>query len=122
MSNSSLDPPLIDRKTALQNVQHDEAFLDEIYTIFLEEIPIRRKAFSAALEGDAADTIVGLAHSLKGVSSTIGAVSCSEKALELEEAAKEGRTGEVPGLYAELDAILLGLENELKKMGYECAD
>lgn len=105
--------PLLDRETALQHVQGDEEFLEEIYGIFLEEIPGRKDNFEKALEQDDIESIVGLAHSLKGVSLTIGALSCHKMARKLEMAARNKEQTTVKELYPKLEQIIDQLEKRL---------
>ncbi len=116
MLDSSHEDTLLDRDAALDHVQGDEEFLREIYQIFLEEIPTRLENFHRALEENDIQAIVGLAHSLKGVSLTIGALSCHKAALNLEMAAREGDEAKVREIFPTLNTILEQLEEQLSNI------
>lgn len=116
MAQNSENQLLLDRNAALEHVQGDEDFLEEIYQIFLEEIPGRKEEFKKALEKNDIASVVGLAHSLKGVSLTIAAMSCHKTALELEMAAREEDEKKVKELYVQLEGILDQLEQTLTEM------
>lgn len=107
---------LLDRKRALEHVQGDEEFLNEIYQIFLEEIPGRVEQFQEALRGGDIDAVIGLAHSLKGVSLTIGAISCHKTAERLEMAARDGDEKRVREIFEDINVILGELESTLSAM------
>lgn len=104
---------LLSRETALDHVQGDEEFLNEIYQIFLEEIPGRIEMFQQALNDHNINELISLAHSLKGVSLTIGAGSCHAIAERMEMAARADKIDRVKQLYPELEQILLKLKERL---------
>ena len=107
---------LLDRDAALEQVQGDEDFLDELYQIFYNEIPERKNSFSSAFgEGDA-KRIASLAHSLKGVSLTIGAFGCKHIAEEVEHAAKGGDLETAREKYSRLEEVLDELEKIIGNM------
>jgi HPt (histidine-containing phosphotransfer) domain-containing protein len=101
---------------ALQHVEGDVDFLKEIYEIFLEEIPERIEAFQKALDENDIDRIVSLAHSLKGVSLTVGAYSCHELSAELEKAARKYDEKRVRELYRQLETLLRKIEVRISHM------
>ncbi len=108
--------PLLDVDGALSHVQGDKSFLHEIYQIFVDEIPERLESFRLALGEEDVQKIIRLAHSLKGVSLTIGAVSCSTLAGKLEAAGRaEDWTGVVE-FYSLLEKVLLDLDRELSNI------
>lgn len=110
------DEVLLDREKALENVEGDEEFLKEIYTIFLEEVPERIEAFRNNIDDNNLEKIVSLAHSLKGVSLTVGAISCHELSREVEMAARNGDGEKVKQLYSRLEDLLRRIEKEIESM------
>ncbi len=107
---------LLDKEAALEQVQGDEEFLDELYKIFYNEIPERKNSFSGAFSEEDAKRIASLAHSLKGVSLTIGAFSCKHLAEEVEHAAKAGDLETAREEYSRLEDTLDELEKIIGRM------
>jgi histidine phosphotransfer protein HptB len=107
------ESPLLDYKAALDYVQGDKDFLKEIFEIFLEEIPQRKSNFEKALADKDMEKLTSVAHALKGVSLTIGAVSCHKLSAEIEYAARAKDFEKAAGLYKELDTVLDNLQREL---------
>lgn len=112
------DEELLNWKEALHHVEGDEEFLKEIYEIFLEEIPERIASFQKTLDNNDIDKIVSLAHSLKGVSLTIGADSCHSLAAEIEMAARQNDESKVRGLYPQLEHLLRKIEETIGNMDF----
>jgi HPt (histidine-containing phosphotransfer) domain-containing protein len=110
------ESPLLNVEGALNHVQGDEVFLSEIYRIFLEEIPDRLNSFREAMQKGDLFRFLRLAHSLKGVSITIGAVSCGRLAGAAEKAAREEQWEKIELLYPKLESILHELEAVLSKL------
>jgi HPt (histidine-containing phosphotransfer) domain-containing protein len=103
---------LIDRDQGLRNVDGDEEFFREILEIYREEIPERIESFQKHLEKNDFTTIISLAHSLKGVSLTVGALRVHELSKNIELAARAGEEETVRTLYPELEDLLRKIENE----------
>jgi HPt (histidine-containing phosphotransfer) domain-containing protein len=110
---------LLSREAALEYVQGDEEFLQEIFQIFLEEIPGRIEMFRNALNENNMDELISLSHSLKGVSLTIGAGSCHHLSARIEMAARANDIDTVKELYPELEQILHELQERLSGMEYK---
>ncbi len=70
--------------------------------------------FRAALEAGDMPSAIRLAHSLKGVTRTLGAFALGERALALEEAARTDNITELPGLLADLATDLARLQGLLE--------
>ena len=107
------ESPLLDHKAALDYVQGDKDFLREIFGIFLEEIPQRKSNFKEALAAEDTEKLTAVAHALKGVSLTIGAISCHKLSAEIEYAARSQDAEKAAVLYKELDTVLDTLQKEL---------
>jgi HPt (histidine-containing phosphotransfer) domain-containing protein len=107
---------LLDREAALEQVQGDEEFLNELYQIFYNEIPERKSAFAEAFDEGNGKKVASLAHSLKGVSLTIGAFGCKNLAEEVEHAAKAEDLEAAREKYARLETVLNELEKAIGAM------
>lgn len=103
---------LIDREQGLRNVDGDEEFFREILEIYIEEIPERIESFQKNLEANDFDTLISLAHSLKGVSLTVGALRVHELSKSIELAARSGEEETVRNLYPELETVLRKIETD----------
>lgn len=106
----------LDRETALEQVQGDEDFLNELYKIFYDEIPERKSSFTEAFDEGNAKRVANLAHSLKGVSLSIGAFGCKNIAEEVEHAAKTGDLGTAREKYSSLEDTLDDLGKVIGEM------
>jgi histidine phosphotransfer protein HptB len=86
MSDALLEP--VDLAKLRLRFDDDEELLVEIYRVFISEVPGRRASIEAALASGDLTQLTRLAHSLKGVSSTIFAEPLRQVAYELELAAR----------------------------------
>jgi HPt (histidine-containing phosphotransfer) domain-containing protein len=78
----------LDKEGALERLGGDEDFLKTMFGIYLEDLP-RKLDDLRTYDAEKDLYILGrIAHSLKGASMTVGAMAASEKAREMEEAAK----------------------------------
>lgn len=107
--------PLLDKETALLQLQGDAEFLEELLSIFREEIPERLNRLNGAIHNKNMSEIAHEAHSLKGVCMTVGAKSCQETALNLEKAAKKYDEAAVREIFPRLKAILDELADTLSR-------
>lgn len=107
------ESPLLDHQAALDYVQGDKDFLKEIFEIFLEEIPQRKTNFQEAIKTKNMEKLTSVAHALKGVSLTIGAISCHKLSAEIEYAARAKEPEKAAGYYKDLEIVLDNLEDEL---------
>lgn len=94
---------LIDMAKLRERFDDDEELLEEIFRVFLAEVPDRTRNIRTALADGDLPRLSGLAHSLKGVAGTMFAEQLRQAAYAVEMAAKAGDTS---GL-AELAEVLL---------------
>lgn len=113
--NNPEDAPLLDRAQALTNVEGDTDFLQEILDIFLEEIPERIDTFNNSIEQRDYKRISSAAHSLKGVSLTIGAISCHLYSKQLEKAARMEDDERIREVFNHLEDVLDRIKEELSR-------
>jgi HPt (histidine-containing phosphotransfer) domain-containing protein len=99
----------LDREGALRNLEGDEAFLDELSQMFLQQCPDLLAEVEEAVSLGAADRLKLAAHALKGSSLVIGGEATAASALALE---KLGRDGEL----AEAAPMLRGLQGNLAEL------
>jgi len=105
-------PALADLDQALEILGGLEELLAEVLDVYLAELPGRRRALAEALaRGDMAALRLA-AHSLKGVSASVGARAASQAAKGLEHLARAAGEGDGPAArelgqaLAALDALL----------------
>jgi PAS domain S-box-containing protein len=90
---------VFDREGALNRLGDDEALLKEILVLYLDDAPHQIEALKEALERGDSSTIRQQAHSLKGSSGNVGAVSMQEMALQMEKAGEKGDLKEATILF-----------------------
>lgn len=112
--------PLIDLQ-AIENLRalnpdDDDEFLREIVTIYLEDTPQRLAELDQSLAAGDTQKFTRAAHSVKGSSANLGAMTVRAAAEQLEhQSAKQG-LGDVAGLLANLRAEFLRAQAEFAKL------
>ncbi len=105
----------IDMQEGLKYCAGDESFYHELLRDYHDSYSQRLDELKEALAGSDMKNYAVKIHALKSVSKTIGAMGLSEKAAELEKAAKEGDTGIVkekhPVFAAEYERIVTLIGN-----------
>jgi len=97
--------PGLDPERAIAGMGGEDTYL----TVLEKFVPNQGRAVQAIREAlDAGDsgTAERLAHTLKGIAATIGALPLSNLARQLEEAIRDGRSAEYPQRIADADAEL----------------
>jgi HPt (histidine-containing phosphotransfer) domain-containing protein len=115
--------PLLDVKGVLERLEGDRELFEELVQLFADECPKSMAEIRAAL--DMADFVLlqRLAHTLKGSSASMGAMSVHHMALDLEMSARardlpksrdlvEDLQNEIGRLMPELKAIFRSVANE----------
>lgn len=105
ISGASDEPALY--PDALEQLRRDlsPASLMQLYDATLPELQTRVAAAKAANEARNLDALARIAHSLKGVATTIGARRLQAATTALEAAARSGRSHEIARLLESLDAL-----------------
>jgi PAS domain S-box-containing protein len=102
----------IDAEKGLANTMHDPEFYRRILRLFRQDQAEFAERFAAAWRNGDADGAARLAHTLKGVAATIGAMPLHEAVSQLEISCRHG--GHTPPQLAEaeaeLDAVLRGID------------
>ncbi|MBO4883204.1 MAG: response regulator [Lachnospiraceae bacterium] len=103
----------IDIRKGISNCGGEEEFYRSILLEYLNSSYEKKKKLEEFLKSGDMEGYGIQVHALKSTSATIGATALSEKALELEHLAKEGKTGEVrlkhEPMFAEYSWILNAL-------------
>jgi len=92
MSAAPLDPETIASIRALAGDEGDD-FLRELIGIFLEDTPLRFAEMDEALRAGDASKLARAAHSIKGSSSNVGALTLRTEAEALEQKSHHGLEG-----------------------------
>jgi len=107
-------PALADLDMALAALGGDEDLLAQVLEIYLASLPDRRRALADSLaRGDMAALRLA-AHSLKGVSASVGAPAASQAAKVLEQMARAAGEGNGQGA-EELERTLAALDELLEQ-------
>lgn len=97
---------LLDQEWLLNRYRGDMAFVREVYQVFLQDAPERAGKLRQALDQGDAAAALPLAHSLKGMLGTIGALGSSQQAAELEEAVREADLPKARTCFDHLSGLL----------------
>jgi HPt (histidine-containing phosphotransfer) domain-containing protein len=89
---------------SLRELQGDDEpdFLSDIIDTFLEDAPKRLEAIQTAIRLGDYEQLHRLAHSFKGASSSLGALSFSKVCGEIEEVGRSGSVAEAEPLFSVL--------------------
>jgi CheY-like chemotaxis protein/HPt (histidine-containing phosphotransfer) domain-containing protein len=112
----TIDPQIFDRQLLMENVMEDIDLARKIVGIFLKNAPSQLENLKRAIEDANADLIRSCAHSVKGASASVGGMTLSRLAAEIEMA---GKLEEIDGLQEkipEMDRKYELLVEELNKM------
>jgi response regulator RpfG family c-di-GMP phosphodiesterase len=82
--------PVFDREAALDRVDGEEKFLDEVVQLFLADAPCRISEIQQAFSQQGCKRLAAATHSLRGATGCLGGVRASAAALRLEEIAARG--------------------------------
>ncbi|GAB6068803.1 hypothetical protein JCM13664_21240 [Methylothermus subterraneus] len=108
-------PAQFDRDLALRHLDGDEALLEELIALFVDEAPKRLEALKAAQQSADLEALQAAAHALKGMAAQIGALRLKEEAAALEQAAKQGQGDPDGARTAALGQTLAALLAQLKE-------
>ncbi|WDE03023.1 diguanylate cyclase [Thalassomonas viridans] len=113
----SRELPGIDQQIGLGNVLGDESLFREILVMFYQDHHDDKEKLQSALAGKDSAAAKHLAHTLKGVASSVGAMSLFERAKALDNAISGGEIEQYQllfeGVAAELLKVMAGIEQEL---------
>lgn len=125
-SNTSIQPPSAPpveekkaesswcRATALQRVDGDEALLNELIQIFLNEAPTQISALRHALDSADYEAVERTAHTLKGELGYLGSSAASENAKRLELCGREHDLAPALDLIAKLASEISAIASAMR--------
>ncbi len=108
------DAPVLDIEKTLERLMVPEDFLKKILGDFRDKYTDVVAELQALLDAQAMEDAERLAHSLKGVSGTLGADPVQETAAGLEEAIRENRDGDITAGLEELSRRLTPLLRDIE--------
>jgi HPt (histidine-containing phosphotransfer) domain-containing protein len=106
---------LLDKEGTLKRIKGDRVFLRELYTAFLDEMPLKRRRLDDAMRRHDYETIAYIAHTLAGAAAAIGARSCRQYAITLEKVTQSRHIETVEAALRDLEGILQKLQKVLEK-------
>ncbi len=89
MQNKS-ENSIFDRSVLMTRIGNDENFLNELVNEFIEDVSVKLQNLKMHLKSGDIEAILLIAHSLKGSSGNLAAISMQEAARQLESAGKKG--------------------------------
>ncbi|TVP10360.1 ATP-binding protein [Shewanella sp. KCT] len=101
---------LFDRDSALALMSGDEALLDEVLQVFVEEMQAHRQAFIEGIAAADCSAIRSSVHAIKGAASNLSMTALVELARQLEA---DARRGDLQAVLAGREAFLELLEDTL---------
>jgi two-component system, sensor histidine kinase and response regulator len=104
-----LSEPVFDIEVALDRVDGEEEFLEEVVQLFLADAPCRMDEIQRALSQKNCKRLASAAHSLKGATGCLGGSRASAAALRLEEIATQGDLSNAAEAFARLQQELAHL-------------
>ncbi len=97
--------PLLDIPGTLSRLKGDTAFLETLFGVYVEDLPVKLAAIEQALAAADMAVLQRTAHSLKGASATVGALALREAAFAMENAGRDKDASRAARLLPELKRI-----------------
>ncbi|MBA4393679.1 MAG: hypothetical protein C0407_09020 [Desulfobacca sp.] len=102
----------------MERLMGDKDLAQLVLTGFLEDIPIQIQKLRGQLEEGQSLGVGKQAHTIKGAAANVGANSLREVAFELEQAGKEEKVDQLPGMVARLEDEFRRVKSALGKAGW----
>lgn len=99
-NNNSDDLPVIDLARLQEVTEGDHAFEDELFVQFQKDMERNLGALEAEIQKGNGETLIRLAHNIKGTSANVGILRLSAAALTLELAARANDAASCVSVYA----------------------
>ncbi len=112
---SNQDIPPIDFASALERVEGDKSFLEELLDLYFEDFSEKYERLQKALEQKNFDLIRELGHSLRGSSANLSLTFLQETSFHLEKAGRERNAEKAKKALAFLDQEFKKLKDFLSK-------
>ena len=115
LPNKNDENPPLNRAEALERVGDDEAFLEELLTIYLEEFAEKSPALAEALGKGDAPGVREIGHYIKGASANLSLPGLQAAAWTIEKAGAESRLEDAKAAYQVLQSEFERLKKFLGK-------
>ncbi len=112
---SNQDIPPIDFASALERVEGDKSFLEELLDLYFEDFSEKYERLQKAIEQKNFDLIRELGHSLRGSSANLSLTFLQETSFHLEVAGRERNVEKAKKALALLDQEFKKLKDFLSK-------
>ncbi len=99
----------------MERLGDDRAFFDELIQLFFQEIEQELPAMAQAVQNGNAETLIRLAHNLKGAAATLSAEPLRAAAAELELLARNGDFRAAPTALAQLEKRIAELRSGMNQ-------
>jgi len=119
-SSTSENLPIWDKSACLKRVSNNQALLESLISIFIEDTPAMINEIKQAMNTDNYDEdyfqkIFNNAHALKGVSGNLSGITLRQTSIKLEEAAKNNNQSEINNYSSRLMVDYQKLLDEFEK-------
>jgi HPt (histidine-containing phosphotransfer) domain-containing protein len=104
---------VINRDVALARIEGDEELLNELFQLFLEELPGLVRGIRGALAQHDGKALQQAAHSLKGAAANLAADTVAGLAKQMESMGRDGNLDDASATYAALEAEVDRLKEAL---------
>jgi CheY-like chemotaxis protein len=111
--------PLLDVQETLDNLGNNADLYREIMELFTANIPADHRALLTAINNDILLDVVHHAHTIKGMSSNVGAKRYAELTRQLQDAALNGDIGEASQWLHRLSVELLRLQAAITEVDWQ---
>ena len=117
-----LSPPTLDPNHLLSAFDNDQAFLQEIISMFLSDYPNMLEEIETTIKAQDAPALERSAHALKGMLGNFRADHAAAMALRLEEMGRTQQLDNAEQLCGELSSALNQLELAFRRLAKEEID
>ncbi|WP_340820773.1 PAS domain S-box protein [Methanolobus sp. WCC4] len=116
LEKARLDTLIFDSDMLMENVMDDLETARRIISIFMTNAPRQLENLKSAINKEEIENINNSAHIVKGASASVGGITLSHFAAEIETAAKSGKIDDLQEKIPELDKQYELLVENLKKL------
>ena len=106
LQKNSPERLLLDESTLKQRFSGDDELLKSVLQMYLEDAPDRMETMREALVAENLAEAAKAAHSLKGISGSVGCLGLAEAALDMERAGRDGDAAALDSLMTKAAPLL----------------
>ena len=112
---------IINREELQAHMEGDDALFQRMVSLFMADAPKKMEGIRAAVESGNAESLVKLAHALKGASANFFAEPAVSAALRLETMARKADLAQAAEAYQDLQGAIEQLKGELTQLTEDAA-